>query len=90
MKKLVITALSTEQSFSIGGPTKYFLVINDGELRIQVKEDMAEKIVELMYKDASPDQEEEPHTEAPSITQGNSKWIVDDDALKDEDGVAQV
>jgi hypothetical protein len=58
MKKLLLTALATEQSFfpapgKPAGDARYFLVFNNGELRVEVSESAAESVVAAMVEDGS-------------------------------------
>lgn len=53
MKKLILTGLATEQSFIGGGQASYFLVFNDGELRVPVSEKAAEVVVQEMYGESN-------------------------------------
>ena len=48
MKTMILTGLATEQSFASSGPA-YYLVFNDGELRVPVTEAAAEVVVQAMY-----------------------------------------
>lgn len=48
MKQIILTGLATEQRFGNPSP-QYFLVFNEGELRVPVEEQAAEKVVQTMY-----------------------------------------
>lgn len=48
MKQMLLTGLATDQKF--GAPTpQYFLVFNEGELRVPISEEAAETVVKAMY-----------------------------------------
>lgn len=84
MKQLVLTALATEQKFGTS-EAKYFLVFNDGELRVPVTEEAAGLVVQEMYGN----QQEQAPAETPS------EEIADDYAPtfrgeEGDDGVAQI
>lgn len=53
MKKMILTGLATEQSFDNGGEARYFLVFNNGELRVPITEEAAEIVVAEMVKEGS-------------------------------------
>ena len=56
MKQMILTGLATEQKF--GKPDQqFFLVFNDGELRVPITPQAAESVVEAMYsQNGSPSQ----------------------------------
>jgi hypothetical protein len=53
MKTMILTGLATEQSFNNGGEARYFLVFNNGELRVPITEEAAEIVVAEMMKEES-------------------------------------
>jgi hypothetical protein len=79
MKQMILTGLASEQNFS--GSTKFYLVFNDGELRVPVTEESAQLVIEAMYKPNG-----KVLVETPAYD--NSQYIVNDEIL-DEDGVPQ-
>lgn len=48
MKQMVLTGLSTEQKFGSPAPD-FFLVFNDGELRVPITASSAEVVIQAMY-----------------------------------------
>ena len=53
MKPMILTGLSTEQSFDRPEPS-FFLVFNQGELRVPVNAEAAEIVIQTMYSGESP------------------------------------
>lgn len=53
MKQLILTGLATEQSFGSSGEASYYLVFNNGELRVPVSESAAEIVVKEMVANSS-------------------------------------
>ena len=64
MKKMILTGLGSEQRFDRTpagnvdnfeklGVTEFYLVFNDGELRVKVPEEAAHTVVQFMYGDVS-------------------------------------
>lgn len=56
MKRLMLTGLATEHSFTKGGTEQYFLVFNDGEVRIPVPQQTAEAVIQELYSGAEQEQ----------------------------------
>ena len=82
MKQMVLTGMAHEQNFS--GITKFFLVFNDGELRIPVPEESAQIVIEAMYKPNGEKKAEPP----PSYD--NSQYVVSNsEEVFDDDGIPQ-
>ena len=48
MKKMILTGLATEQRFGNPEP-QFYLVFNEGELRVPIASDAAEVVVQAMY-----------------------------------------
>lgn len=48
MKQMILTGMATEQRFGSPEP-QFFLVFNEGELRIPVPQETAETVVQAMY-----------------------------------------
>lgn len=97
MKRLMLTGLATEHSFTKGGAEQYFLVFNDGEVRIPVPQQTAEAVIQELYSgaEATPEsmQEDEPDQlpAAPPPQQGIVMGTVGSTySGTDEDGVDQV
>ncbi len=57
MRQYILTGLATEQRFDSIKPI-YYLVFNDGELRLPVPEDTAATLVSLVYTNAYASKEE--------------------------------
>lgn len=49
MKQMILTGLATEQSFDQQGQAQFFLVFNNGELRVPCSEQAAQLVVQAMY-----------------------------------------
>jgi hypothetical protein len=102
MKKMLLTGLGSEQrfdripagevdSFERSGDTEYYLVFNDGELRVPIHEEAVRVVVQFMYGDAvsplkeaqtePPDGDDSPSSSAP---EGEGEGGTD------EDGVDQI
>jgi hypothetical protein len=71
MKQMILTGLAQEQVFGDPDP-RFFLVFNQGELRVPVPPDSAEVVVQAMYsgqngvpegRDPEPVDEDLPHTD---------------------------
>lgn len=87
MKTMTLTGLGSEQNFSTGG-TSYFLVFNDGELRVPISEDAAEAVVKEMYGQSNgqiSNTDNSPVYESPPGHESDS-----DDEQEDDDGVGQI
>ena len=79
MKTMTLTGLATEQSFNQDG-VRYYLVFNNGELRVPVPEEAAEAVISALA-----DGKEVPAPSYASNGSGDDDFVDDDD-----DGVAQV
>lgn len=93
MKQLMLTGLSNEQDFSTG-ETKFVLVFNGGDLRIDISEQAAEQVIRKMYGEeagqkvaAIADTEDE---DANTKESQNGHNFDDDERVKDEDGIDQL
>jgi hypothetical protein len=95
MKELVITGLAQETSLNGKAETKVILVINGGDLRLEVSEKVAEDLLKYAYSDqedtstAEPEQvppsdEEEEEEEEEPVATGVSENGAD------EHGIAQL
>lgn len=82
MIEFKLTGLSSEQSLIFGSPTKYYLVFNNGDLRIEVNEVIAEEVIKKVYSD-SPDTIED-------NSSNDSMASYTEDSDRDEDGIDQV
>lgn len=96
MKKMILTGLGTEQKFSEGHPpaTEFYLVFNDGELRVPISEEAAQIVVRAAYgvednEEEEPEENEPP--EEPRVEELNPGWRrASGNGVSDEDGVDQV
>jgi hypothetical protein len=98
MKKMVLTGLGSEQKFnSIPeddgttrheklGSAEFYLVFNEGELRVPVSEEAAHVVVQHMYGSGTQEHEEpqEAQDDSPALSPPDS------DNGSDEDGVDQI
>lgn len=84
MKSMVLTGLGSEQDFGTGG-TGYFLIFNNGELRVPISEVAAETVIKEMYS-------ENPvlSTEQKQPSSQHEERHSSDDVDYDYDGVGQV
>lgn len=83
MKPMVLTALGSENNFATGG-TSYFLVFNDGDLRVPISEDAAEAVIAKMYS-------QQIETETPTeMTSTENHTLTPGGTTDDDDGVDQV
>lgn len=87
MKKLFLTALASEQNFA-SKAVQYYLVFNNGELRVPVTEAAAEIVVKEMYGEQPEEQEQEVAQESNGHSYTEEPPRNDDN--QDEDGVDQV
>ncbi len=85
MIEFKLTALSSEQSLIFGEPTKYYLVFNNGDLRVEVSEAIAEEVIKKVYSDAS----SSPENKEDSTSNGYMASYTED-PNRDEDGIDQV
>lgn len=85
MIEFKLTALSSEQSLIFGEPTKYYLVFNNGDLRIEVSEAIAEEVIKKVYSDVSDRTEDREDN-----TSNGSMASYTEDPDRDEDGIDQV
>ena len=100
MKKMILTGLGSEQKFSSiheddgtthhekTGSAEYYLVFNDGELRVPISEEAAHVVVQHMYGTTSESKEEEEGSD-----NGQSFTVPEEDEGEggvDEDGVDQI
>jgi len=79
---MVLTGLSTEQKFGSPAPD-FYLVFNDGELRVPITASSAEVVVQAMYssEDLMPEADESPGFD--------EDLPYSDDDIVDEAGVPQ-
>lgn len=109
MKKMVLTGMGTEQRFTEDGAsdeTDYYLVFNNGELRLPTTEEAARQVIKFMYGHSTEDDEddgddrdaddrEEPeggNGSYPEMEQIVARAMRESSglAVSDEDGVDQV
>lgn len=85
MHQLILTGVASEQQFG-SKDTKYLLVFNEGELRVETSEAAVQKIIEAMYAE-EPDEPDGSMDKAA----GSEAWQQDDqEGPVDEDGIDQV
>lgn len=85
MKQLILTGLATEQKFGLPS-AQFYLVFNDGELRVPVTEEAANVVVQEMYGNApEPERTSEDTYEYPDPERNE-----DDDDSDSNDGVTQI
>ncbi len=82
MRQMVLTGLGSEQRFNHeslapAGAAEYFLIFNDGELRVPVSEEAAKIVVQAMYgsNGESPPVFDPP---TPTSSNGESDFVEDD------------
>lgn len=90
MKQMILTGIGSEQSFQKkGSVTSYFLVFNDGELRVPVSEEAAEVVIKEMYGKEEPQEEaqvdQDDHVNGSDYTYRSQTSDEDED-----DGVGQI
>ena len=90
MKKMILTALATEQSFADQGEAQYYLVFNHGELRIPVTEEAAKVVVAAMYGATSNEEEVDERPRNGNGERFDAEDERPDGEVYDEDGVGQV
>ncbi len=78
MKPMILTGLGSEQDFETG-TSGYFLIFNNGELRVPVSEKAAEIVVKEMYGGES--------TPENPIEQSETS---NDNSSEDDDGIGQI
>lgn len=84
MKKMLLTGLATEQSFTNPNP-QCFLIFNDGEFKVPVTQEAAELVVAQMYtKEEEPNEVEDRYEHIDSAEFGRFE------NNSDEDGIDQV
>jgi hypothetical protein len=88
MKTMILTGLGSEQRFTSNGEgeTLYYLVFNEGELRVQIPEEAAHVVVKHMYGGQSPEQEEPGNEGMLSVPEPG----YESDTGSDEDGIDQI
>ena len=79
MKQLILTGLATEQKFG-SKEGAFFLVFNDGELRVPITQEAAEVVVKEIYAEqpAEPEQAEEVEDTS------NYDQVYDDNEVEDD------
>ncbi len=87
MKQLVLTGLSTDQAFGKPEP-QFFLVFNNGDLRVPVTEQAAQIVVGEMYGEENPTPSNDPQTFSESQGYETAPVVGYDDSS--DDGVNQV
>lgn len=95
MKTAVLTGIATEHHFTGKpenlGKAQFYLVFNEGELRIPVSQEAASVVVKHYAKELA--QHEAPEEETESAADGEPQvqsYATDDDDGADEDGVASI
>ncbi len=78
MKQLILTGLATEQKFG-SKEGAFYLVFNDGDLRVPVSQEAAEAVVKEMYTQQEPEPEDQDEVEAPSYNHDPVYDETDDD-----------
>jgi len=86
MRTLILTGIANEVSFT-EGESSYFLVFNEGELRLPVEEGVAAYAVEVMMAEPQESEKDDPHAgetvQAPSNGQSHEEgaeyYSADDD-----------
>ena len=87
MKQMILTAMATEQSFTSPEP-RFYLVFNDGELKVPVSQEAAEIVIKEMYgADGSAPEVETDKEEETVSTNGHHRWESDED---EETGIGQI
>ena len=95
MKKMILTGLGSEQDFTSVKKleTKYYLVFNDGELRVPVSEEAAQVVVQAMYggqEQAGEEEESEEEEQEAEPEHHHHSWGNGHGDVTDEDGIDQV
>lgn len=94
MKEMRLTGLATEQRFSSHGIAQFYLVFNDGELRVPVDESAARLVASAMLSSNGSSRATEPPTQVDEDDDYHEADDEDDvvtgDAVLDEDGVDQI
>jgi len=89
MKKMLLTGLGSEQRFGhTPNSTEYYLVFNDGELRVPVSEDAAHVVVKCMYGSSGLEESRTVVEESPVSLEEDSD--AGSDTGSDEDGIDQI
>ena len=92
MKTAVLTGIATEHHFTGKaenlGKAQFYLVFNEGELRIPVSQEAAEVVVKHYAKELA--QEEPPQEEEADGEPQVQSYATDDEGGEDEDGVASI
>lgn len=89
MKQLVLTGLATEQKFG-KQEAQYYLVFNDGDLRVPVSEEAAQIVVKEMYQEV--EEAEEPETGPVDSYDNGSDYVYRSETSSEDedDGIAQI
>lgn len=85
---MILTGLATEQTFD-RPEAQYYLVFNEGELRVPIAEAAARIVVVEMYG-SSPAMEEQSEESDSVETFDTNQDAPDDDSVTDEDGIESV
>jgi hypothetical protein len=84
MKKMSLTGLGSEQKFGhTTNGTEFYLVFNDGELRVPISEEAAHVVVRCMY--GSPDL-----VDSPTVVEESPTPSEESGGGSDEDGIDQI
>ncbi len=86
VKQMILTGLATEQSFRRNGEAQFFLIFNDGELRVPCTEQAAQIVAETMYGTANSNGHAEVVTPQ---EEPEARWYPSQDFGTDENGVEQ-
>jgi hypothetical protein len=86
MKAMILTGLATEQAFSNPDP-KFYLVFNNGELKVPIPQKTAEEVIKFMYGTAEESVEEVENNETDLP---NGAYSIPSTESQDEDGIDQI
>lgn len=91
MKTMILTGLASEQRFG-AQKALYYLVFNNGELRVPVTEQAAEVVIKEMYaSDDNPENNDVTDDNSVQSSDDNYQGYQDESSdVTDEDGVSQV
>ncbi len=100
MKKMILTGIGSEQQFASNGlvsGSEYYLVFNNGELRVPVNQEAIQGLIEYMYGQQSEGEEVEEGEESEErdeVKTQSMPWGFRPQnghgEVTDEDGVDQV
>ncbi len=85
MKQMILTGLATEQTFTSNGEAQFFLVFNNGELKVPTTEAAAQIVVQAMYGATKVAEQHEAEEEQPLPEEDVEQEAEPEEELEEEE-----